>query len=141
MTTKIFRRLALGFAVLAALTAPAQADEPGGGGTKAPVPVTGEQVYKIVCAACHMQDAKGGSGAATIPALAGNPKLGVAAYPITIVVRGKGAMPSFADTLKPAQIAGVVAYVRTHFGNDFAKPVTEEEVARMMPKTISTPSH
>jgi mono/diheme cytochrome c family protein len=115
----------------AAIAVPAQADEPGGGGTKAPVPVTGEQVYKVVCAACHMQDAKGGSGAATIPALAGNPKFAVAAYPITIVLRGKGAMPSFRDVLKPKQIAEVVGYVRTHFGNDYAKPVTEEEVVRL----------
>ena len=29
---------------------------------KTPPPVTGEQVYVQVCQACHMADAKGGSG-------------------------------------------------------------------------------
>ena len=115
-------------AALAALASPALADSPGGGGTKVPVPVTGEQVYRQVCQACHMADAKGGTGAGTIPALAGNPKLSVPAYPITIVLKGKGAMPWFGDLLSPAQIAEVVGYVRTHFGNAYDKPVTEAEV-------------
>lgn len=122
------------FAILlfaTALATPAMADEPGGGGTKAPVPVTGEQVYRTVCQACHMADGKGATGAATIPALAGNPKLGVAAYPITIVLKGKGAMPWFSDLLTPKQIAAAVGYVRTNFGNAYAKPVTEAEVIAM----------
>ncbi|MGC1301659.1 MAG: cytochrome c [Caulobacteraceae bacterium] len=106
-------------------------DSPGGGGTKAPVPVTGEQVYRQVCQACHMADGRGGSGAAAIPALAGNPRLGVAAYPITIVLKGKGAMPWLGDILSPAQIANVVGYVRTHFGNAYPEPVTEAEVSRL----------
>jgi mono/diheme cytochrome c family protein len=123
---------------LAAMTlllgaAPAFADDPGGGGTKPPIPVTGEQVYRNVCQACHMADGKGASGAATIPALANNKKLAVSAYPIMMVAGGQGAMPWFTDVLSPAQIANVVTYIRTHFGNTYTKPVTAEEVAQMMP--------
>jgi mono/diheme cytochrome c family protein len=104
--------------------------------TKTPPPVTGVQVYSQVCQACHMADGKGGTGAATIPALAGNPRLSVAAYPITMVLKGRGAMPWFDDMLTPAQIAAVVGYVRTHFGNAYAKPVTEADVAKLAgPKT------
>ncbi|MDI1365906.1 MAG: cytochrome c, partial [bacterium] len=86
--------------VLAALStaAPALAQTPaggdsGGGVVRVAKPVTGQQVYEAVCRACHMADAKGGAGAATIPALAANPRLAGAAYPITLVVKGQGAMP------------------------------------------------
>jgi mono/diheme cytochrome c family protein len=78
-----------------------------------------------------MANAKGGQGAAVIPALAGNPRLAVAAYPIAMVVNGRGAMPGFTDLLNPTQIANVVGYVRTHFGNAYSKPVTPQEVARI----------
>jgi len=93
--------------------------------------VTGEQVYVQVCQACHMADAKGGAGAGTIPALASNPRLAGAAYPIMVVTSGKGAMPGFVGTLSNAQMAEAITYVRTHFGNAFAKPVTEADVAKM----------
>lgn len=107
----------------------AQGDAPSGpAGAGGPAPQAGEQIYHATCAACHMHDGKGAAGAATVPALAGNAKLGVAAYPITIVLIGKGVMPGFSDYLKPAQIAQVIGYVRTHFGNSYAKPVTEADV-------------
>ena len=112
-------------------TAPGLAQKPGGGPTATPDPASGEQVYKQICQACHMADAKGGSGAGTIPALAANPKLNVAAYPITVVVRGKGGMPPFSTILDPGQVAAVVTYVRTHFGNSYAKPVTESDVKKL----------
>jgi mono/diheme cytochrome c family protein len=117
-------RASVGFAALAA---PAWADEPGGY-TRAVPPVTGEQVYTQVCQACHMAGGGGGTGAATIPALANNPRLQAAPYPIGLVVHGRGAMPYFTDTLSPGQVAAVVTYVRTHFGNHYAAPVTEAEV-------------
>lgn len=129
MTRRPLLRTGLALAI-AATAVPAFGDEPGPGGTKPVVPVTGEQVYRAVCQACHMADGRGATGAATIPALAGNPRLAAAAYPVIIVARGKGAMPWLSDTLNPAQIAGVVTYVRTHFGNNFAQPVTAADVAR-----------
>jgi len=112
------------------LTTPAIADEPGGV-TKLKPPVTGEEVYQQVCQACHMPDGRGGTGAATIPALANNPRLAASAYPITMVVKGRGAMQGFTDLLQPPQIANVVGYIRTHFGNSYTKPVTAADVEHM----------
>ncbi|WP_184717138.1 cytochrome c [Caulobacter sp.] len=123
--------------LLAALIAfPAMAQTSGGGDTGGGVvrvqkPVTGEQVYGAVCQACHMADAKGGKGAGEIPALANNPKLAGAAYPIMVVAGGKGGMPGFSGTLSNAQMAEAVTYIRTHFGNAYAKPVTEADVAKI----------
>jgi len=127
--------LALAVAVLA-LAPPAMAQTPPGGDTGGGVvrikkPVTGQEVYEAVCQACHMADARGGTGAGTIPALAANPRLAGAAYPISAIVMGKGGMPSLAGPLDDAQIANVVTYIRTSFGNSYAKPVTAAEVARM----------
>jgi mono/diheme cytochrome c family protein len=55
-----------------------------------------------------------------------------------MVVKGQGAMPWFYDTLTPAQIAAVVTYVRSHFGNRYSKPVSEAEVAALE-KTLAVP--
>ncbi len=93
--------------------------------------VTGREVFAQVCQACHMADGKGGSGAATIPALAKNPHLADAGYPITMVVQGRGSMPPLTDILSPAQIANVVGYVRTHFGNNYPGTVTAADVERV----------
>ncbi len=85
-------------------------------------------VYRHVCQACHMPDGRGASGAATIPALANDPRLKGAAYPVTVILHGKGAMPWFGRSLKPAEVAAVAQYIRTHFGNDYSAPVTEKDV-------------
>jgi mono/diheme cytochrome c family protein len=103
-------------------------DSAGAGGSGTKTGQSGEQIYRQICQACHMPDARGASGAAVIPALARNPKLADASYPITMVLKGRGVMPWFAGSLKPAQIAAVVGYVRTHFGNDYPEPVTEADV-------------
>jgi mono/diheme cytochrome c family protein len=116
----------LAFAAL--LATPALADEPGPGGSRPLVPKTGEEVYRYVCQACHMADAKGAVGAGTFPALANNPKLGTPAYGIYMVEKGKGGMPYFSDSLTPAQVAAVLTYVRTHFGNNYPQPITEADV-------------
>jgi mono/diheme cytochrome c family protein len=133
--------MAAKYAVLALLflAMPASAQMPSGGGdapgsatTRTSPPVTGEQVYQQVCQACHMADANGGIGAGAIPALAKNPKLSEPGYPIGMIVLGRGAMPPLTDLLKPAQIAAVVTYIRTHFGNSYEKPVTEADVKLIM---------
>jgi mono/diheme cytochrome c family protein len=128
MMRKRFPLLA-GAPLLAALilAAPAGAD-PGVMTATTPAPVTGQEVYTQVCQACHMANGRGGAGAAVILALANNPRLQAAEYPISMVVHGRGAMPYFTDTLTPAQVAAVVTYVRTNFGNHYTKPVTEAEV-------------
>lgn len=99
---------------------------------KAPQLKSGEDIYRSVCQTCHMA---GGAGAKSpvvrAPALANNSALRVAAYPITVVLNGKVAMPWFRGSLTDAQIAAVVGYIRTHFGNEFNEPVTEEDVKRL----------
>ncbi len=116
------------------LATPALADEPGPGGSKPPVPKTGAEVYSMVCQSCHMAGGVGAKGAGMIPALANNPKLKVAAYPIVMVAKGRGGMPWFNDSLSADQMAAVINYIRTNFGNAYAEPVTAADVAKLSPK-------
>ncbi len=99
-------------------------------GSLAPLPqLSGEQVYQQVCQACHMANAKGAVGAGRIAALAGNANLKYPDYPIGVVTGGKGAMPWFRGQLTDQQIADVIGYVRTHFGNAYPSKVTAAMVA------------
>jgi mono/diheme cytochrome c family protein len=75
-----------------------------------------------------MPNGQGAAGAGRYPALARNPKLEAAGYPITTVLRGFNGMPTFAERLTDAQVARVVNYVRTHFGNGYADAVKPEDV-------------
>jgi mono/diheme cytochrome c family protein len=96
---------------------------------------TGEELYKSICQGCHMSDARGAVGAGAYPALANNPRLAAAVYPITVVLNGQRAMPTFGDANPPfyvgltdMQIANVLNYVRTHFGNHYKDTITPEAV-------------
>jgi mono/diheme cytochrome c family protein len=93
----------------------------------------GAAIYASVCAACHMPDGRGASGAGRYPSLAQDPRLAAAAYPIAVVLLGQKAMPGFAETLSDQQIADTVTYIRTHFGNAFPDAVTAAEVAAVRP--------
>jgi len=93
------------------------------------VEMSGEELYNNVCRGCHMADGKGATGAGTYPSLVANPNLAQAGYPITMVVRGRRAMPPFGDMMNDAQVAAVVNYLRTHFGNDFSDAVTAQDVS------------
>jgi mono/diheme cytochrome c family protein len=90
---------------------------------------SGEDLYRNICQGCHMPDAKGAVGAGAYPALAANPRLAVAIYPITVVLRGQRAMISLGESLDDAQVASVLNYVRTHFGNRYKDVVTPAAVA------------
>jgi mono/diheme cytochrome c family protein len=119
-------------AALAAAALPAVAQTP----VAPPIRVTkghftmtdGEAIYKNVCQACHMADAMGAKGAGIYPALANNKKLTAAAYPIRVVILGQKGMPPFGGYFNDEQVAAVVGYVRTHFGNSYTAPVTAAEV-------------
>jgi mono/diheme cytochrome c family protein len=89
---------------------------------------TGEDLYKGLCQGCHMPDAKGASGAGAYPALANNARLVAGIYPITVVVNGQRAMPSFGAELSDEQIANVINYVRTHFGNRYKDVISPAAV-------------
>jgi mono/diheme cytochrome c family protein len=88
----------------------------------------GEALYGHICQACHMPDGKGATGAGTYPALAGDKALEAGRYPLFVVVNGQRAMPPLGSFLNDDQIAAVVNYVRTHFGNDYRDVVTADDV-------------
>jgi mono/diheme cytochrome c family protein len=44
------------------------------------------------------------------------------------ILQGRKGMPSLASYLSDAQVAAVVNYVRTHFGNQYADAVTPQMV-------------
>jgi mono/diheme cytochrome c family protein len=92
------------------------------------VEMSGEELYNNVCRGCHMTDARGAIGAGSYPSLAADRNLEAAGYPITMVVRGRRGMPPFGDMMNDAQIAAVVNYLRTHFGNSYADAVTAQDV-------------
>ena len=94
---------------------------------------SGEQLFANVCQGCHMPDGKGAAGAGTYPSLAANKNLEAGGYPVYVVVRGQRAMPAFAAMMSDDQIAAVVNYLRTHFGNDFKHAVTAEDVKAVRP--------
>ncbi|MBU6164604.1 MAG: cytochrome c [Alphaproteobacteria bacterium] len=94
-----------------------------------PAPHPGAEIYQNVCQACHMANAGGGEGAGRIPALAKNGALAAATYPILVVTGGKGAMPWFRGSLTDTQIADVINYVRSNFGNRYKDKVTAAMVA------------
>jgi len=99
----------------------------GGAGVDA---ATGKAVYEHVCQGCHQANAKGAWGAgAGFPALAANKNLENVGYPISMVENGHGGMPWFNGTLTDAQVAAVINYVRTHFGNSYKDMITAADVA------------
>jgi len=94
----------------------------------------GAAIYRTICQGCHMPNGEGASGAAKFPALAHNPKLMDPNYPAYVVANGFGGMPWFADKLSDVQIAAVVNYVRTHFGNGYDGGLKPEDVAPLRPQ-------
>ncbi len=90
---------------------------------------SGAAIYQHVCQGCHMPGGRGAVGAGAFPRLAGNPKLAVSGYPVSMVLNGHGGMPWFSGLLNDVQIADVVNYVRTHFGNAYTDAVAPADVA------------
>jgi mono/diheme cytochrome c family protein len=89
----------------------------------------GEAVYTHVCQSCHMADARGAMGAgAGFPALAKNPRLAEAGYPVSVILHGQKAMLPLGGLLSDRQVADVVNYVRSHFGNRYSGAVTAADV-------------
>ncbi len=91
---------------------------------------TGKGLYEAVCASCHMPEGQGAVGAGAYPALADNAMLESPDYPIYLIVHGQKAMPPLGGIMNDEQIAAVVNYIRTSFGNSFTEdPATAETVA------------
>jgi ubiquinol-cytochrome c reductase cytochrome b subunit len=113
-----------------------------GGGTSGGAVSTagaGASVYTANCSGCHGATGVGAPGA--FPPLAGNPvvvgdpnaviKIVSGGLSGSITVKGakyNGQMPAWKGTLTNAQIASVITYIRSTWGNS-ASPVTEAQVA------------
>lgn len=106
--------------------------------------VDGGKVFSSVCAACHQPDAKGIPGA--FPALAGADLVNEKdpSKMVDIVLGGYNGLPQYGPMpsqahLSDAEIAAVINYVRSNFGND-APPTDVETVkaqrAVMAPETV-----
>jgi mono/diheme cytochrome c family protein len=88
---------------------------------------TGESLYANACQACHMSKGEGAVGAGRYPALANNEKLRTGDYATNVVLHGQKAMPPFGRMMTDDQVAAVVNYVRTHFGNNYTDAVTVQD--------------
>jgi len=91
----------------------------------------GDAIYQSLCQGCHMPQGEGAKGAGTYPSLAGNKKLEAAGYAVYLVVNGQRGMPPFGEMMSDGQVAEVVNYVRTHFGNNFTDAVTAADVKQV----------
>ena len=101
----------------------------------------GADIYGHICQGCHMPQGQGAVGAGHYPKLAGDPALVSWQYVALTVLAGKNGMPAFGVPsnefvfgglqLTDAQVAEVVNYVRSHFGNKWKGGVTADQVAAL----------
>ncbi len=82
-------------------------------------------------------DAKGAVGAGAYPALAGSSNLGSADYVLRVVIRGQRDMPPLGGMMSDEQVADVVNYVRSHFGNNYRDTVSVAAVHAARPPSPS----
>jgi mono/diheme cytochrome c family protein len=92
------------------------------------VEMSGEELYVNVCRGCHMVDAMGASGAGNYPSLVADRNLQASGYAIDLILNGRRAMPPLGEMMSDDQIAAVVNYLRTHFGNSYQDAVTAKDV-------------
>jgi mono/diheme cytochrome c family protein len=79
-------------------------------------PIDGKTQFAKTCAACHQATGLGIAGA--FPALKGNKLVqGEVAPFITVVLKGRAGMPSFAATLDDDKLLQTLNYVRHAWGN------------------------
>lgn len=106
----------------------------------------GRQIYERICQGCHMADGAGAVGAGHYPALAKDPTLVSRQYMALTLLTGRRNMPAFGEKhaiafsgpavmLSDAQIAAVINYVRTNFGNHYKDSITAAEVSALDQKT------
>jgi len=94
----------------------------------------GETLYRSICQGCHMPGGEGAhSGAGFFPDLRKNQKLAAGAYPAMVVLNGLHGMPPFGQQLDDQQVADVVNYIRSDFGNRYSDVLTPQAVAGMRP--------
>lgn len=129
----------LSCAVSAAQIAPAAGEGVGMFSTPVLETTSGAEIYHRICQGCHMPDGRGAVGAGRYPALAGDGSLASATFMAMTLLKGRRNMPAFGGTgdvglfftvptLTDEQIAAVVNYVRSNFGNHFKGRITAAEV-------------
>ncbi|WP_419838675.1 c-type cytochrome [Candidatus Poriferisodalis sp.] len=74
----------------------------------------GSEVFGDSCSVCHGSDGSGGVGAALDGV---DERLSVRSH-LSVVWTGRGSMPPFGGILADAEIAAVVAYQRSTFGDE-----------------------
>ena len=151
LTSRLFSIVAI--AALGSAVGSAWADEGATMTQASPAGTTGAEIYVHICQGCHMPKGEGAVGAGHYPSLAHSDdlkgRLGqiVAAQ---VVLNGRNGMPSFGHSqrrnpindltlLSDAQVAEVVNYIRSHFGNQFPERLTAAGVAALR-HPISSPS-
>jgi mono/diheme cytochrome c family protein len=108
----------------------------------------GKAIYEQTCLPCHQADAGGVPG--MNPPLRKSPYVqGAPARLIGIVLQGlndgveidgdtySNPMPAFGGVLKDQEIADVLSYLRSHFGNK-AAPIGKPQVSRIRQATTAT---
>ncbi|HEV3429275.1 MAG TPA: cytochrome c oxidase subunit II [Paraburkholderia sp.] len=102
-------------------------DDPNKTYTMAELKERGEKVYASNCAVCHQPT---GKGAGAFPALDGSKVAnGPIAEHVSIVLKGKAAMPSWAPTLNDVEIASVITFERNAWGNHTGDILQPRQVA------------
>jgi mono/diheme cytochrome c family protein len=112
------------------------------GAATIPSGASGAELYSHICAGCHMVQAQGASGAGKYPALASNPALKSMDYVAVTILLGRRGMPAFGKPADPsfnfgevhisdADIAEVVNFVRSHFGNQYSDKMTAAKIESM----------
>jgi cytochrome c oxidase subunit 2 len=105
----------------------AGADDPNKTYTLAELMERGGKVYASNCAVCHQPT---GKGAGAFPALDGSKIAnGPIAQHVSIVLKGKNAMPSWAPTLNDVEIASVITFERNSWGNHTGDILQPKQVA------------
>ncbi|MYM70232.1 c-type cytochrome [Pseudoduganella sp. FT55W] len=89
----------------------------------------GKSLFLKNCAACHQASGKGIPGA--FPALAGSKFVqGKGSEVATVLLKGRGGMPDFSDSLSDRDIATVLTFVRSNWGNK-AEGLSEADVGTL----------
>src|SRR5580698_2317465 len=105
----------------------AAADDPNKTYTLAELLDRGGKVYTANCAVCHQPN---GKGAGAFPALDGSKIAnGPIAQHVSLVLKGKNAMPSWAPTLNDVEIASVITFERNSWGNHTGDILQPKQVA------------
>jgi cytochrome c6 len=76
----------------------------------------GASLFQENCSACHQAKGEGVPGA--FPPLAGNKfVVGDPKGPAYVLTHGRGGMPNFSDDLDDQQMAAIINYIRSAWGN------------------------